>query len=100
MLVAFLPQVIQRVQAIIDGAEDGHIVDLIHKLHGSCACSGVPRLKRLCFYIEQQLRQKVGSQDLMPEWLELLDEIDNVIQAAKNPITMPPRADESISKAD
>jgi two-component system sensor histidine kinase BarA len=34
--------------------------------------------------IEQQLRQQTDLQDLQPEWLELLDEIENVRYAAKS----------------
>ncbi|TQI78883.1 Hpt sensor hybrid histidine kinase [Serratia fonticola] len=78
MLVDFLPQVNDRVKALLDGGPDEGILDLIHKLHGSCSYSGVPRLKQLCFYLEQQLRQGVSSSDLEPEWLELLDEIELV----------------------
>ncbi|CAI1613291.1 Signal transduction histidine-protein kinase BarA [Serratia quinivorans] len=83
MLLDFLPQVSRRVQAILDGAPDDGILDLIHKLHGSCSYSGVPRLKQLCFYLEQQLRQGVSNDELEPEWLELLDEIELVSQAAR-----------------
>ncbi|BFO08311.1 hypothetical protein GGER_08210 [Serratia rubidaea] len=83
MLLDFLPQVRERVQAVLDGAQDDTLLDLIHKLHGSCSYSGVPRLKQLCFYIEQQLRQGVAIGDLEPEWLELLDEIELVSEAAR-----------------
>ncbi|QGH60551.1 two-component sensor histidine kinase BarA [Serratia proteamaculans] len=83
MLLDFLPQVSKRVQAILDGTPDEGILDLIHKLHGSCSYSGVPRLKQLCFYLEQQLRQGVSNDELEPEWLELLDEIELVSQAAR-----------------
>jgi two-component system sensor histidine kinase BarA len=83
MLLDFLPQVSERVQAILDGTPDDGILDLIHKLHGSCSYSGVPRLKQLCFYLEQQLRQGVSNDELEPEWLELLDEIELVSQAAR-----------------
>jgi two-component system sensor histidine kinase BarA len=83
MLLDFLPQVSGRVQAILDGTSDDSILDLIHKLHGSCSYSGVPRLKQLCFYLEQQLRQGVSNDELEPEWLELLDEIELVSQAAR-----------------
>jgi len=44
----------------------------------------VPRLKECCRYIEQQLRQQTPQVELEPEWLELLDEIENVTQAAKD----------------
>ena len=83
MLIDFLPQVSERVQAIVDGANDDAILALIHKLHGSCSYSGVPRLKQLCGYLEHQLRQNVSLHALEPEWLELLDEIENVTNAAK-----------------
>ncbi|CAI2450625.1 two-component sensor histidine kinase BarA [Serratia ficaria] len=83
MPLDFLPQVRERVQALLDGQPDDDILDLIHKLHGSCSYSGVPRLKQLCFYLEQQLRLGVGHDQLEPEWLELLDEIELVSQAAR-----------------
>ncbi|MDR3433224.1 MAG: two-component sensor histidine kinase BarA [Rouxiella aceris] len=83
MLVDFLPQVSERVTAISQGKQDDDILALIHKLHGSCSYSGVPRLKQLCFYIEQQLRKNVPLEELEPEWFELIDEIDNVIRDAK-----------------
>lgn len=81
MLLDFLPQVRERVQALLEGQPDDGILTLIHKLHGSCSYSGVPRLKQLCFYLEQQLCQGTGHELLEPEWLELLDEIELVIQA-------------------
>lgn len=84
MLLEFMPQVVGSVQAILAGNHDNDILNLIHKFHGSCACSGVPRLKQLCMTIEQQLRQQTDLQDLQPEWLELLDEIENVRYAAKS----------------
>ncbi|WP_145594493.1 two-component sensor histidine kinase BarA [Yersinia aleksiciae] len=84
MLLAFMPHVTDRVQAILAGKNDDDILNLIHKFHGSCACSGVPRLKQLCMIIEQQLRQQTDLQELQPEWFELLDEIKNVRHAAKS----------------
>ena len=57
------------------------LVDLIHKLHGSCGYSGVPRMKNLCQLIEQQLRSGTKEEDLEPELLELLDEMDNVARS-------------------
>lgn len=83
MLLDFLPQVRERVQALLDGQHDDEILDLVHKLHGSCSYSGVPRLKQLCFYLERQLRQGITNDELEPEWLELLDEIELVIHAAR-----------------
>lgn len=83
MLVDFLPQVTERVNAVAQGEPDEDILSLIHKLHGSCSYSGVPRLKQLCFYLEQQLRKNIPARELEPEWFELLDEIENVSREAQ-----------------
>jgi len=82
MLVDFLDEVEQRVNALLAGESDELMLDLIHKLHGSSTYSGVPRLKALCATLEQQLRNQVPVMSLEPEWLELLDEIVLVKQAA------------------
>ncbi|MCL6408299.1 response regulator, partial [Dickeya dadantii] len=83
MLLDFLPEVRQKIENVLNGQTDDNIIELVHKLHGSCSYSGVPRLKRICRYLEQQLRNGVHASDLEPEWLELLDEIDNVNKAAQ-----------------
>ncbi|MEG2830148.1 MAG: Hpt domain-containing protein, partial [Edwardsiella sp. (in: enterobacteria)] len=70
--------------------QDGDLCSLIHKLHGSSSYSGVPRLRRLCHYLEQQLRHGTPASDLEPEWLELLDELDNVTRAAQGYLTPAP----------
>ncbi|MEE3661279.1 two-component sensor histidine kinase BarA [Brenneria sp. g21c3] len=82
MLLDFLPEVSQQVENMMNGQPSDNILDLIHKLHGSCSYSGVPRLKQICCYLEQQLRKGIDAGELEPEWLELLDEIDNVGKAA------------------
>ena len=83
MLLAFLPEVRNRVEEQLVGENPGGLTELIHKLHGSCGYSGVPRLKNLCQLIEQQLRSGVPASDLEPELLELLDEMDNVAREAQ-----------------
>lgn len=83
MLVSFLKEVKQRVTAVINGVEDQHIGELVHKLHGSCSYSGVPRLRQLCADIERQLRAGMPVSALEPEWLEMLDEIENVTLASE-----------------
>ncbi|MCL2893900.1 two-component sensor histidine kinase BarA [Brenneria tiliae] len=83
MLLDFLPQVRRQVENLLHDRPDGNIIEVIHKLHGSCSYSGVPRLKQICRYLEQQLLKGVSASELEPEWLELLDEIDNVSDAAR-----------------
>ncbi|MGL4720451.1 MAG: Hpt domain-containing protein, partial [Kluyvera intermedia] len=83
MLVAFLPEIRNKVEEQLVGEEPENLADAIHKLHGSCGYSGVPRLKHLCQLIEGQLRSGTPAEDLEPELLELLDEMDNVTRETR-----------------
>ncbi|MGL5726796.1 MAG: response regulator, partial [Plesiomonas sp.] len=78
MLLTFLTEIEQRVHHILNEQNEPEILAKIHTLHGSCSYSGVPRLKNLCRQLEQLLRQGTPATELEPEWLELLDEIENV----------------------
>ncbi|MFC1507732.1 two-component sensor histidine kinase BarA, partial [Pseudomonadota bacterium] len=82
MLLDFMPEV----EMLVNEALDGKDIDLwssIHKLHGSCAYSGVPRLKNLCHTIETQLKANSTIEDIEPELYELVDEMNNVVKASK-----------------
>ncbi|KFD23350.1 two-component sensor histidine kinase BarA [Yokenella regensburgei] len=83
MLVAFLPEIRNKVEEQLVGEAPEGLIDAIHKLHGSCGYSGVPRLKNLCNLIEGQLRNGTPADELEPEFLELLDEMDNVTREAR-----------------
>ena len=82
MLVEFLPEVRNKVEEQLVGEAPEDLLDVIHKLHGSCSYSGVPRMKNLCHLIEGQLRNGVSAGQMEPELLELLDEMDNVTREA------------------
>ena len=58
MLIDFLPEVRNKIEEQLVGENPQGLIDLIHKLHGSCGYSGVPRMKNLCQLLESQLRQK------------------------------------------
>ncbi|MGL5967594.1 MAG: two-component sensor histidine kinase BarA [Kluyvera sp.] len=83
MLVTFLPEIRNKVEEQLVGENPDNLVDAIHKLHGSCGYSGVPRLKHLCQLIEGQLRSGTPAEELEPELLELLDEMDNVTRETR-----------------
>lgn len=83
MLLAFLPEVRNKVEEQLVGENPEGLVDIIHKLHGSCSYSGVPKLKNLCRQLEHELRSGVKPEDLEPELLELLDEMNNVSKEAQ-----------------
>ncbi len=72
MLLDFLPEVRNKVEEQLVGENPEGLVDLIHKLHGSCGYSGVPRMKNLCQLIEQQLRsgtkKKIWSRSCWNCW--------------------------------
>jgi two-component system sensor histidine kinase BarA len=83
MLLAFLPDVRNTVEEQLVGENPEGLLEIIHKLHGSCSYSGVPRLKSLCMTLEHEMRSGVAPQELEPELLELLDEMDNVSKEAQ-----------------
>ncbi|WP_312457798.1 two-component sensor histidine kinase BarA [Pseudescherichia sp.] len=83
MLIAFLPEIRNKVEEQLVGEAPEALTESIHKLHGSCGYSGVPRLKQLCHLIEHHLRSGMPAEDLEPEFLELLDEMDNVTREAR-----------------
>ncbi|QIL85867.1 two-component sensor histidine kinase BarA [Vibrio sp. HDW18] len=84
MLVDFLPQMANVVNLALTDPQysASDLLHHIHKLHGSCAYSGVPKLRRVCANLEQALRSDVTIAELEPELFELQDEMINVIQAA------------------
>lgn len=45
MLVAFLPEIRNKIEEQLVGENPEDLLEAIHKLHGSCGYSGVPRLK-------------------------------------------------------
>ncbi|EAS63816.1 two-component sensor histidine kinase BarA [Photobacterium angustum] len=83
MLLDFMPEVEMLVNEALDG-KDVELWPPIHKLHGSCAYSGVPRLKSLCLEIETALKANATLADVEPELLELIDEMDNIVKASKD----------------
>jgi two-component system sensor histidine kinase BarA len=70
-------------KAINNELDNVNLSQIIHKFHGGCSYSGVPKLKKIAGLIEQELKQGISPDLLEPELLELLDELDNVQQAAQ-----------------
>ncbi|MGF1763107.1 two-component sensor histidine kinase BarA [Aliivibrio kagoshimensis] len=86
MLVDFIPEVDQQIEITLENPEQQVIAlkEIIHKLHGSCSYSGVPRLKALCQTIETELRAQQSIDNIEPELLELQDELTKVCESAKD----------------
>ncbi|MFA0440605.1 two-component sensor histidine kinase BarA [Vibrio sp. 10N.286.49.C2] len=85
MLIDFIPEVQVLAENILDeGFSDREeTIHLIHKLHGSCSYSGVPRLKSICATIEKALRSGESLASVEPELFELQDETEKVIKASE-----------------
>ncbi|OOE94201.1 two-component sensor histidine kinase BarA [Salinivibrio sp. AR647] len=83
MLLASFTSVKKVVASALAGeSETDSLWQAIHKLHGSCAYSGVPQLKSLCHELETQLKAGADIAAVEPELLELQDEIAHIEQLA------------------
>ena len=69
--------------AIENNVDEPAFTQAIHKFHGGCSYSGVPKLKNIAGLIEQELKKGATPSILEPELLELLDELDNVQKEAQ-----------------
>lgn len=89
MLIEFLPEVDQSIEkALIEPNEQqNQLLATIHKLHGSCAYSGVPKLQTLCATIETALRAEQDLAEIEPELFELQDEMEKVREDSKQYLT-------------
>ena len=70
-------------KAIQNDLEHEKFAQIIHKFHGGCSYSGVPKLKNIAGLIEKELKGGLSPHLLEPELLELLDELDNVESEAQ-----------------
>ena len=91
MLVMLLKDFIE-IRALTEQALQGHadtevFTKAIHKFHGGCSYSGVPKLNQITELIEKELKLGVLPNLLEPELLELLDELDNVEKEAQPYLT-------------
>lgn len=86
-MLAMLLAEFTEIRSAIDESLKGTMPDeqfktLIHRFHGGCSYSGVPKLKKITYVIEQELKQGMSVELLEPELLEMLDELENVELAA------------------
>ncbi|SHO57120.1 two-component sensor histidine kinase BarA [Vibrio quintilis] len=84
MLVDSIPEVHLVIENVIHEEPNPELLlHHIHKLHGSCSYSGVPRLQKICATLEQSLRSGHNISSLEPELFELQDEMEKVVIAAR-----------------
>ncbi|HAS62188.1 MAG TPA: two-component sensor histidine kinase BarA [Vibrio sp.] len=85
MLIDYIPEVNGVVEQALEMDEFDleQLIHHVHKLHGSCSYSGVPRLKKVCATIEKALRSGKTIEDIEPELFELQDEMEKVTASAE-----------------
>jgi two-component system sensor histidine kinase BarA len=82
MLIDYIPEVEQVVTQSLTGHPSREtLLHHVHKLHGSCSYSGVPRLRKICATLEQALHAGAPLDTLEPELFELQDEMEKVTAA-------------------
>jgi two-component system sensor histidine kinase BarA len=85
MLVDYIAEVeVVTQQALNQEVKEEQLLHYIHKLHGSCSYSGVPKLLAVCTELEKQLRSGNNITDIEPELFELQDEMEKVVTNAKH----------------
>lgn len=77
MLIASITPTRDALQQAIAVKDEQQVLQHVHKLHGACCYTGVPRLKNLAELLETQLKQGKSLTELDPELLEL----DDILQA-------------------
>ncbi len=82
MLLLSLPEATADIQRALDDRTASELLSVVHKFHGACCYTGVPKLKRLAEVIETQLKQSASLDDVEPEVLELVDEMENLMRDA------------------
>ncbi|MDA7793125.1 response regulator [Glaciecola sp.] len=78
--VIMLPKMIHNIKADQEMSRLNLVHDNVHKLHGACCYTGVPRLQRLCLEIESQF--KTDCLDRLELNLDALAEEANLIVKA------------------
>lgn len=73
MLVASLPQVLKAVHDGMQSHDVAPLLAAIHKFHGACCYTGVPKLRDLAELLETELKRGKVVNQIEPELLELED---------------------------
>jgi two-component system, NarL family, sensor histidine kinase BarA len=77
MLIASITPSRAAIRQAVATHDMAQLLQQIHKLHGACCYTGVPRLKQLAELLETQLKHGKQLAELEPELLEL----DDIMQA-------------------
>ena len=83
MLLRSLPQALEQLNQGIQQHNYDTVLSEVHKLHGACCYTGVPKLKDLVELIEIGLKKSGNIEGVEPELLELIDQIESLLVDSK-----------------
>jgi two-component system sensor histidine kinase BarA len=81
-LVDNLAESHEKINNALVNQDINQLKTLIHKLNGACCYTGVPNLMTICQELETQLKKGIIVDNLEPEFLELFEQIDQVLTEA------------------
>ena len=84
LLLKSLPDSLQGIESNFQAQDLDNLIKAVHKFHGACCYTGVPKLKQLAETIEYGLKKHQSIEMLEPELLELIDQITSLIADSKD----------------
>ncbi|TVU76117.1 two-component sensor histidine kinase BarA [Pseudoalteromonas distincta] len=82
MLLLSVPETLTLLAKAIESNDCQQVLSIVHKFHGACCYTGVPKLKSLAETIETSLKNKCLLENIEPELFELQDELENLLADA------------------
>ncbi|MEO2266974.1 two-component sensor histidine kinase BarA [Pseudoalteromonas sp. YIC-656] len=82
MLLLSIPETLSLVEEAMAANAQERLLSIIHKFHGACCYTGVPKLKKLAELIETAMKEHATINEIEPELLELQDELRNLMDDA------------------
>lgn len=83
MLIKSITPTIDKISRSYDADNRDELLQAVHKFHGACCYTGVPKLKKLAEEIEVALKKGKSLNYVEPEVLELLEELEKFRAQAK-----------------
>ncbi len=82
MLLLSVPETLRLLNEAIEKEDCEHVLSIVHKFHGACCYTGVPKLKSLAETLETALKGDCDLNYIEPELFELVDELNNLLSDA------------------
>lgn len=76
MLIKTIPDTIEKINIALGSNSADDVLTVVHKFHGACCYTGLPKIRSLAEQIEIGLKAHGQIKNVEPELFELLDEID------------------------